>query len=62
MRIPRKMKKKYKKLWEERSGRRLLIRKESISKEYQSSGRLAFGEESYSKVWGCEVYPLQNMY
>ena len=32
MRIPRKMKKKYKKLWEERSGRRLLIRKESISK------------------------------
>lgn len=61
-RIPRKLKKKYKKLWENSRAEKLIIRRESISKGYSSCTRLDIGERPedprfYKKVWGCEVYP-----
>jgi hypothetical protein len=43
MRIPRKLKKKYKKIWEARQGCKLLISKESIEKD--------------NGFWGCFIYP-----
>ena len=41
MRIPRKKKKHYKKLWESKVNRKILVIKESISKE--------------DGVWGCMI-------
>ena len=46
LRIPRKLKKRYKKLWEKRSGRKYHIIKNSIE----------YAEHEYSngkKVWAC---------
>jgi len=45
-RVPRKKKKEYKKIWEERLGRKLKIERKSISKE--------------DGVWGCIVYPSKD--
>lgn len=42
MRIPRKKKKKYKKIWSARRGREIIIQKKSISND--------------CGFWGCIVY------
>ena len=48
MRIPRKKKKKYKKLWKRRLKYKFYIHKASIEK---SDG-----------VWGCIIYPTNETY
>jgi len=45
IRIPRKIKKKYKKIWSKRMGYRFKIQKLSIEKD---------------KVWGCITYPYNE--
>jgi hypothetical protein len=48
LRVPRKLKKEYKKLWEQRKGCKVFIVKSSISK---TTSWL----QTFDAVWGCEV-------
>lgn len=57
-RIPRKLKKKYKKIWTERLQKKITIVKASIEKEYRTCGKIHLApedENNYFKVWGCIV-------
>ena len=45
MRIPRKKKKFYKKLWEARLGYKFIVDKSSIEKD---------------TIWGCLIYPYKK--
>lgn len=47
IRVPRKLKKKYKKLWAGQTGKNLKIVKGSLKKDY-------WGDSS-ERVWGCVV-------
>jgi len=48
LRVPRKLKKEYKKIWEERNGCKVFIVKSSIAKTTS-------WPNTFDTVWGCEV-------
>lgn len=48
LRVPRKLKKEYKKIWEHGKGRKVFIIKSTIAKT-------ASWQETLISVWGCEV-------
>lgn len=52
-RVPRKLKKRYKKLWSERLGYEVKIKARSV--------RFGPWQDTEKKVWGCEVYPAKQV-
>ena len=53
-RVPRKLKKKFKKIWSKRLGEEILIVKKSIKKD--------FWGWSIVRVWGCEIKTKKYVY